>query len=61
MAREEPSREMREERSLMLKRLERLNQMTGNTVRRRKPWAVQMEIETLKANLASLEKRYRFD
>lgn len=57
----EAFREVREERDTMRKRLVRMEQSVGNTAGRRQPWAVKQEIEMLRANIASLERRYRFD
>jgi len=59
--RSEPTKELREEHASMKKRLDRLKQSTANTPPRRQNWALKSEIEVLRANLASLERRYRFD
>ena len=61
MQREEPTREMREEHARMRSRMEKLKISVGNTQPRRQPWALRSEIEVLRANLAALERRYRFD
>jgi hypothetical protein len=57
----EPSTELREEHRTMTKRLGRLKQMAANTPPRRQSWALKSEIEVLRANIASLERRYCFD
>lgn len=57
----EAFREVREERDNMRKRLARMEQAVHNTAGRKQPWAVKQEIEVLKANIAALERRYRFD
>lgn len=60
MPRVEPMPEIREEWRLLRKRLAQLEASTANTPKRRQNWAVKYEIEVLEANLASLERRYRF-
>lgn len=61
MSRAEPTTEMRQEYETAQKRLARLQQMTANTPPRRQNWHLKSEIEVIKANLASMERRYRFD
>ncbi len=58
---EEPTREVREEHRRMKKRVEKLLQSTMHSPPRRQPWSIRSELEVLRANIASLERRYRFD
>lgn len=45
----------------MRKRLERLKSSTANTPPKKQNWAVRSEMEVLAVNIASLERRYRFE
>lgn len=57
----EPTRELREEYARMQKRMARLTQSVTNTTPKRQPAYLRDEIEMLRANLAALARRYRFD
>ena len=61
MTKIEPTRELREERERMCKRLSRLMGGVSNTPKRRQNWAIRTEIEVIQENIAALERRYRFD
>lgn len=61
MQKPEASREVREEYEKMQKRLARMSESVIGTPKRKQNWAVQSEIEVLKANMAALARRYRFD
>ena len=61
MQKPEATRELREERDRMIKRLARMENATSNTAGRKQNWAVKSEIEVLRANIASLDRRYSFD